>query len=152
VQIRNSEEIFNGRITRILPRLVNSVGAGCMLICHNSQVNTSDVQEIISVFSRMGRVIPVREDPFEAAGELMICAPFILAAMAEGFALAGLLVKEEIPVEEIIRCVATPGGMTEEAIKVFRARLPGAFDYFFEMTFAKRGFLNAQYRFGSASE
>jgi pyrroline-5-carboxylate reductase len=160
VQILNMEEIWQGRITRILPSLVNQTGAGCMLCCHNAQVGKPDAEDIESLFGKTGDIIPVREDQFEAAGDLMSCAPALLAAMAEEFARAGvrhstlsheqatrmayatlfgtgLLLEQKMPVADIIRRVATPGGITEEGVHVLRDELPLVFDHLFEKTLAK---------------
>jgi pyrroline-5-carboxylate reductase len=160
VQIRNMEEIWQGRITRILPSLVNRTGAGCILCCHNAQVCETDARDIESFFGKTGDIIPIREDQFEAAGDLMSCAPALLAAMAEEFALAGvrhstlsheqatrmayatlfgtgLLLEQKMPVADIISRVATRGGITEEGVHVLRDELPPVFDHLFEKTLAK---------------
>lgn len=160
VRIRDIEEIFRGRITRILPSITNRRRAGCILCCHNDQVTESEAGEICRLLERVGRVFPVREDQFEAAGDLMSCAPALIAAMIEEFALAGvrhstlsqeqacdmayatmagtsLLLQDGVGVEAIIRRVATPGGITEEGVKVLRSELPPVFDHLFTRTLKK---------------
>lgn len=160
VQIRDMEEIFSGRITRILPSITNSIRAGCILCCHNSRVTESEARKISILFNNAGRVFPVREDQFDAAGDLMSCAPALMAAMIEEFALAGVrhstlsgeqvydmaiatlagtsrLLAEGMEVSEVIRRVATPGGITEEGVKVLRSELPPVFDHLFVKTLAK---------------
>jgi pyrroline-5-carboxylate reductase len=154
------EEVFAGRITRILPSITNSMGAGCILCCHNARVSEADAREIETLFSGTGKLIRVREDQFEAAGDLMSSAPALLAAMIEEMTLAGmrhstltrdqaqvmayatlhgtgLLLNCGMPVHEIISRVATPGGITEEGVKVLRSELPRVFDNLFEKTLAK---------------
>lgn len=160
VRIRDMEEIFSGRITRILPSITNSLRAGCILCCHNDKVTGAEAREIQTVFGNVGKVFPVREDQFEAAGDLMSCAPALIAAMIEEFALAGvrhstltpeqasamayttlsgtgLLFEGGLEADGIIRRVATPGGITEEGVKVLRSELPPVFDHLFAQTLAK---------------
>lgn len=160
VPLREMARIYPGRITRILPSLVNAAGAGCILCCHNPLVTEAEACHIESLFGCTGAVLRIREDQFEAAGDLMSCAPALFAAMADEFARAGLrhsdlteeqaytmvfstffgtglLLDQGMTAQEIHRRVATPGGITEEGALVLRRELPPVFDHLFEATLRK---------------
>ncbi len=53
------------------------------------------------------------------------------------FAGTSRLLEEGHEVSEVIRRVATPGGITEEGVKVLRSELPPVFDHLFAQTLAK---------------
>lgn len=153
-------QIHPGKITRILPSVCSTVGEGISLCYHHNRVDPDSARNIEDLFAAISTVKLVREDLFEPAGDLMSCAPALLSRIFLEFALAGtrhstltlneclemvvstafgtaLMLQEGIGPEDLIHRVATPGGITEEGVKILERDLPVVFDRLFETTLAK---------------
>jgi pyrroline-5-carboxylate reductase len=162
VTMENAGKIFQGKISKVIPSMTMEVGEGIALACHNDQVEAADAEKIEKWFGSIGTVKRLEEWNFEVAGDLTSCAPGLLAAIAQEFVRAGLrhgsLTKEEaeqmviasfygtaklicekgMDFDEVISRVATPGGITEEGVKVLRNGLPATFDRVFDRTMEKQ--------------
>ncbi len=149
-----------GKITRILPSICSTIGEGISLCYHHESVDPESARYVEDLFSTISTVKPIDETLFEPAGDLMSCAPALLSRIFLEFALAGsrhcslspeecldmvvttafgtaLMLQEGADPEDLIRQVATPGGITEEGVKIFERDLPAVFDKLFETTLAK---------------
>jgi pyrroline-5-carboxylate reductase len=162
VTIDNVERVFNGKISKVIPSMTMETGEGIALACHNDRVDEADAEKIEKWFGSISKVKRIEESNFEVAGDLTSCAPGLLAAIAQEFVRAGLrhgsLTKEEaeqmvvasfygtaklfvekgMDFDEVISRVATPGGITEEGVKVLRNSLPTTFDRVFDKTMDKQ--------------
>jgi len=162
VTIDNVERVFKGKISKVIPSMTMEAGEGIALACHNDRVDEADAEKIEKWFGSIGTVKRIEESNFEVAGDLTSCAPGFLATVAQEFMKAGLrhgsLTKEEaeqmviaslygtakliaekgMDFDEVISRVATPGGITEEGVKVLRAGLPATFDRVFDKTLDKQ--------------
>ncbi|HWQ66088.1 MAG TPA: pyrroline-5-carboxylate reductase dimerization domain-containing protein [Methanospirillum sp.] len=149
-----------GRITRILPSVCSTVQAGISLCYHHPGVSSEEAAFIEDLFGTISRVITVEENLFEPAGDLMSCGPALITKMFMEFAAAGsrhsslsyeeafemvlgtalgtaLLLHDGVKPDDLISRVATPGGITEEGIKILEHDLPTLFDWLFATTLAK---------------
>jgi pyrroline-5-carboxylate reductase len=162
VTINDVEQLFHGRISKVIPSMTMEVREGIALACHNESVDKADAEKIEKLFGSISTVLRLEEWNFEAAGDLTSCAPGLLSAIAQEFVRAGLrhssLTKEEakqmviasfygtakliaekgMDFDEVISRVATPGGITEEGVKVLRKDLPATFDEVFKRTMGKQ--------------
>jgi pyrroline-5-carboxylate reductase len=162
VMIKDVERIFKGKISKVIPSMTMEVREGTALTCHNDRVDEADAEKIEKIFGSISTVKRLEESNFEVAGDLTSCAPGLLATVAQEFMKAGLrhgsLTKEEaeqmviasfygtakliaekgMDFDEVISRVATPGGITEEGVKVLRAGLPATFDRVFDKTMGKQ--------------
>jgi len=153
-------KFHHGKITRILPSVCSTVGEGISLCYHHSSVDTDSARYIEELFSSISTVKAVDEDQFEPAGDLMSCAPALLSRIFLEFASAGLrhssltideclemvistvfgtalMLQDGMRPEDLITRVATPGGITEEGVKILEREMPAVFDKLFETTLSK---------------
>lgn len=160
VRIKTMAAIYQGPITRILPTVCSTVGEGVSLICHHERVSTAEADEVTTLFSSISTVRIVAEELFEPAGDLTSCGPALLTRMFMELAQAGsrhsalseeeclemivstafgttLMLKEGVAPDDLIRRVATPGGITEEGVKIIAADLPDICDRIFSTTLSK---------------
>ncbi|WP_319578415.1 pyrroline-5-carboxylate reductase dimerization domain-containing protein [uncultured Methanospirillum sp.] len=149
-----------GKITRILPSVCSTVGEGISLCYHHPSVDPESATFVEELFSSISTVKKVDEGLFEPAGDLMSCAPALLSRMFLEFASAGsrhssltideclemvvstvfgtaLMLQDGVSPEDLITRVATPGGITEEGVKILEKDLPAVFDRLFETTLSK---------------
>ncbi|PWR74684.1 pyrroline-5-carboxylate reductase dimerization domain-containing protein [Methanospirillum lacunae] len=153
-------QIHPGKITRILPSVCSTVGEGISLCYHHHRVTPDCARYVEELFTAISTVKLVKEELFEPAGDMMSCAPAFLSRFFLEFALAGsrhstltlneclemvvstafgtaLMLQEGMEPEDLIRRVATPGGITEEGVKILERDLPAVFDRLFETTLSK---------------
>jgi len=161
VTINDIERQFSGPITKIIPSLTSEVNEGISLVCHNSKVSENQKKILENLLGSVSKVVQVKETDFEAAADLTSCAPGMIAAIFDNFVHAGirhsdippevahqmvvstlfgtakLLTERGIDFSEMIRRVATKGGITEEGVKVLNRHLPEVFDEVFSKTLSK---------------
>lgn len=160
VRIEEMIRIHPGRISRLFPSLCSTVGEGISLCCHHDAVNPDEARFVEELFSSISRVMVIEEELFEPAGDMMSCGPALITKMLMEFADAGarhstldleicrqmvlatafgtaLMLQEGMQAEDLISRVATPGGITEEGVKILERGLPPIFDLLFDTTLAK---------------
>lgn len=156
LEIKSMEEVFCGKITKIIPSLVCEAQEGVTLVCCNSKVDGEEKNWIKTVLEKVGKVRFVREDQFEVGSVLTSCAPALIAAMLDQFGLsaerygsftreetlqlllytclgtAELLVQTGENFKQMAGRVATKGGSTEQGVQVLEERLPAVFNEMFQ--------------------
>jgi len=161
VTINDIESRFPGQVTKVIPSITSEVREGISLVCHNSKVTKDRMEYLEKLLGAISRVIHVRENDFEVAADFTSCAPGMIAAIFDCFVQAGLkhseikpdvaqrlvvstllgtaklMAEKGIGFSELIRRVATKGGITEEGVKVLNNHLPSAFDEVFFKTLSK---------------
>jgi len=161
VTIDDIERQFPGPVTKVIPSLTSEVKEGISLVCHNAKVSESQKERLQNLLAAIGKAVPIKETDFEVAADLTSCAPGMIAAIFDNFVQAGirhseipsdvayrmvvstlfgtakLLTERGIDFGEMIRRVATKGGITEEGVKVLNRHLPAVFDDVFRSTLSK---------------
>ena len=160
VRIEQIVRIHPGRITRILPSICSTFGEGITLCCHHRAVSQEEAVFVEELFSSISRVMVIEEEFFEPAGDLTSCGPALITRMLTELAEAGvrssglsaeiclemvirtafgtaLMLAEGMKPEELINRVATPGGITEEGVKILETDLAPVLDRLFDTTLAK---------------
>lgn len=161
VTIENLESLFSGKITKVIPSLTSIVREGISLICHNNKVRDEDVEYIENLFNAISTVKIIKEENFEAAGNITSCAPGLIASIFQEFVEAGmrhsditreeaeemaictlygtskLFFQEKMCFSETIKRVATKEGITEEGVNILQKDLPFIFDKVFLKTLEK---------------
>lgn len=156
------ESVFPGRISRIMPTQIAEVGEGVTLLCHNAKTLPEDHEFLTSAFGKIGKVKEITEEQMDLAANLSSCAPAFYAAimqnltetarnhgsltseeikeicLATAYGTFKLLSEKDINFAVFVRRVATPGGITEEGVKILDSTLPDIFDEVFNATLAKR--------------
>jgi len=128
------------RFVRAMPNLAIVVGEAFVGYCAGANVSGKDKGVIKKILGAMGVCVEVEEDKMDAVTALSGCAPGVLAVLTEAMTKAGveiglppdlaltlaaqslvgagkLLLETKKPPSEIIKMVATPGGVTEEELK-----------------------------------
>ena len=168
IEMKCLESIFTGAITRIMPTQIAEAGEGVTLILHNAKVASGERELIRKAFSKIGRVKEITESQMDLAADLASCAPAFYAAILKHVVAAAekhggmaekdireislataegtikLLTDRNLGFEELIRRVATPGGITEEGVKILDRALPAVFNEVFTTTLSKREKLRKQ--------
>ncbi|NLM29055.1 MAG: NAD(P)-binding domain-containing protein [Methanomicrobiales archaeon] len=152
VSLADLEAVFMGPVTRVIPTITSSIGQGTTLICHGRGVGAGDARRAERLFSPIGDLMLVEEGELPVATFLSSCGPGLLAAIIEELAGAAIragglspdralslatgmvtataaYIREtgETP-PDLIRHVATGGGITGVGVRRLRERLPGVLD------------------------
>ncbi len=170
VTLADIGNLFPGQITKVIPSVTSEVGEGISLVCHNGKVTGGRREYLEGLLNATSRVIYVKESDFEVAADLTSCAPGLIASIFDHFTQAGvrhsdippevarqmvvstllgtakLLDEKGIGFPEMIRRVATKGGITEEGVNVLNHHLPTVFDQVFERTLAKHEMVKEKIR------
>jgi pyrroline-5-carboxylate reductase len=169
LSLKDVANIFPGKISKVIPTITSKVGEGVSLVCHSHDVNFKDVEFVDKIFGAIGDVKVIKEEDLEAATNLTSCSPAFMALILLKFAEAGskisgfsmqeteemviktfygtskLLYEENMGINDIISRVATPGGITEEGLKVLERDLSSVFDELFKTTIGKHEILNKKF-------
>lgn len=155
-------KVFDGKVSIVIPAVTAEVGMSLSLVCHNSTVTEEDMRDLSEILQSFGNVIELPESEIGIGSELTSCMPGLLAAIVEVLAdralshtklpknqvidmifgtmlgTARLALEQRISPEDLVGRVATPGGITEEGVKVLRRDLPAVADEVFRKTIEKR--------------
>jgi competence protein ComER len=149
------------RCARVIPSLTAEEHSGISLVAWGSHASPADKERVFSLFSAIGTPVEIDEKQIEVYSDLTSCAPALFATMMQEYAAAAVR-KEGIPpllaeylvrhtligtawlltgkdsgFEDIIRRVATKGGITEEGVRVLHKGLPPVYDELLDATLAK---------------
>jgi pyrroline-5-carboxylate reductase len=166
--LQHLEGVFSGAITKTIPTLLAEVGRGVTLVHHNAKVNAADKQWLENVFRSSGQVREVPEEDFGVGADLTSCAPAFLASLLHEYVAAALahsrftaeeargmvletvlgtallLQKREEDFQGLMTRVATPGGISEEGIKILKSEMPAVFSRLFQATLDKHQTVKAK--------
>ncbi len=159
--IENLENIFPGKISKVIPSLTSQVNHGISLVAHNQQVTIEDAEFVEKIFKAIGKVKHVNKNEFGLGTDLTSCAPAFISLIMMKFSetalkrdvftreeveemvtetlygTAKLLYECNMDFKDVITRVATKGGITEEGLKVLEGELGPTFDRLFESTLKK---------------
>ncbi len=135
--------IGNVPVVRVMPNTPLLIGEGTSALCRNSLVSDEEFDVAFSLFSGLGLATKLTEDNMNEIIALTSSSPAYIflfiksmadAARAQGLDLdhdeliklacsavigsAKLMMSSEDPADELIRKVTSPGGTTEQAMKV----------------------------------
>jgi pyrroline-5-carboxylate reductase len=170
IELKCLESVFSGAVKRIMPTQIAEVGEGVTLVLHNAKVNIADRSFISDIFSKIGKVKEITESQMDLAADLSGCAPAFYAAIMNNLAqvalkrgvlgaevikeislatlygTAKLMLEKDIDYQDLINRVATPGGITEEGVKILDRTIPSVFDEVLTTTIGKREKIRALMR------
>lgn len=164
VRHKDIKGIYDGKITTFLPTVNSDILRGIIFACHNNKVADDEkvfFDKIMGAICTKVRV--VKEDDFPALDNLSGCMPAFLStyictfankaveltknpdfdyskeelkffAQESFIALAMLLEEQQIDIEDIIKRVGHPGGITYAGLEALDAALPKGIDDLFERT------------------
>jgi pyrroline-5-carboxylate reductase len=128
------------RLVRAMPNLAILVCESFTAYCAGANVTSKDKVTIKKVLSVLGTFVEIKEDKMDAVTALSGCAPAYLASLTEAIVRGGtdvglpadlalaasaqsmvgtgkLILEANKSPAEVIKMVATPGGVTEEELK-----------------------------------
>ncbi len=131
------------RVIRVMPNMPAMVGKGISAISRGRFTKAGDFKIVSSIFSNLGEVVEVREKMMDAVTAVSGSGPayyflftYLLAKAAEANGLqkelaaklaratfigaAELVRRKDLSMEEFVKKVASKGGTTEAALKVFK--------------------------------
>lgn len=161
VSVSELGALTTAHIVRVMPSVTSEQLKGVSLIVFSESATPIDRQEVLSLFGAIGTPVVIPEQEMEAYTTLTSCAPAFFAAMVREFAasatrMTGIPADEaerlaretvigtaallEVPntsAADVIRRVATPGGITEEGVHVLSRDFPPVCDKIFTATARK---------------
>ena len=156
-----------GRVTeqkaaKVIPSLTAEINRSQSLVCFNDSVSNEDKACLKTLLGCIGNVIELPEKEMGMGSELVSCMPGFIASIFDVIckeakkhteipeeqivrmvlstlsATGDLMLQKEMTFEEVVKRVATKGGITQEGTAVVYEKLPDVADELFEKTLAKR--------------
>jgi pyrroline-5-carboxylate reductase len=161
LNLENIEEIFNGKITKVMPSITSEVLEGVSLVCHNSNVSEEDAEYVNNLFNSIGQVKIIDEADFVVGTAITSCAPAFITKIFMEFAKTAsdnsrfsreetdemviktlygtskLLYERKMDFENLMSLVATKGGITEAGLEILELEMPEIFKNLFITTSQK---------------
>ena len=147
IQTKSIEKIIGGsiRVIRVMPNMALQVGKGISAIACGKFAKKKDLETTLKIFSKMGKVVEVKEKFMDAVTAVSGSGPAyyflftdILEASARSLGLKKDLAKKlamatfigsaasidnsNISMKDLVKKVASKGGTTESALKIFKKR------------------------------
>lgn len=160
VTIDDISSICDARVVRVIPSVTSECSKGISLVAFGDNSTEADRILVLSALGRISLAVEAEEKNFELLADLTSCAPAFISSIMHELALsaarrdsispelAEMLVIETLEgtaallkmvnsFEEVVKRVATKGGITEEGVKVIRKVAPAMYDDLLEVTLAK---------------
>lgn len=169
VTIDDISSLCDARVIRFIPSITSECAKGVSLVAFGDRSTKVDRRLVLSALGSISFPVETEEKNFEILADLTSCAPAFISSLMHEFALsaakrenippefAKLLVIETLAgtaellktvnsFEEVVRRVATKGGITEEGVKVIRNVVPTMYDDLLEITLAKHSLVKERVR------
>ncbi|SBO28072.1 pyrroline-5-carboxylate reductase, putative [Plasmodium knowlesi strain H] len=78
------------KIVRVMPNTPSLVGQGCLVFCANNNVDATDTQKVIDIFSACGVIQEIKEDHMDIATAISGCGPAYVFLFIESLIDAGV--------------------------------------------------------------
>jgi competence protein ComER len=159
IPLKMLEDRVPCRVAKLIPSIPQEIGAGVSLLIYGARVTPEDRRLLEDLLKRISRPVVITEAQARPAIALASGGPALIAYLLESMAqeavrynpelspeLASTLVQEtasatmrlmaegKMSEQEVIRRVATPGGMTELGIRILSQHLPQAWQAVFRQT------------------
>lgn len=163
VSMSDLEGIIECKYSKIMPTIVNLVGEGISLICHNDKVTKEEADFIDGLMESTSKVRRTSEENFDFLSDITSCGPGLIAAIFQEFAEAGhrrepsfsteeisellletlygttiLMEEEGMDFNQVKARVSTKGGVTAAGTEVLNQGLPSILDEMFQQILQKR--------------
>jgi competence protein ComER len=163
VSLKALEGRVPARVAKLIPSITQEIGAGIALLIYGSRVTEEDRSLLTGLLGHISEPISITETMVRPAAGLASGGPALIAYMLQSMAdeaarsnsevppeLARKLVEEtmdatmrlvaegKMTLDQIIRRVAIPGGMTAMSIELLSRYLPQAWEIVFRETAARQ--------------
>ena len=154
-------KIIDHKVAKVIPSLTAEINRSETLVSYNEQVPEQDKETLKSLLSCIGNVYELPEDQLAIASDLVSCMPGFIAALfdvfaycAMGYALmdkkqiikmllntldasSTLINSKGLTFDQVVRRVATPGGITIEGTNIIYEKFPDIVDEIYQKTLQK---------------
>ncbi|MFZ5824854.1 MAG: NAD(P)-binding domain-containing protein [Bacillota bacterium] len=162
IEIPMIERRTRARVAKVIPSVVQTVGAGASLVMFGERCTASDRTLIMRLFEAISHPYLIDESHARVASDLTSCGPAFLSYAFRAFAEAARHYAPDLPREtvdsmirvtaratcelmektgctfdDIIARVSTPGGVTADGIKVMDELFDGVWEQVIETTIRK---------------
>ncbi|HTZ96522.1 MAG TPA: pyrroline-5-carboxylate reductase dimerization domain-containing protein [Terriglobales bacterium] len=159
IPLKMLEDRVPCRVAKLMPSITQEIGAGVSLLIYGSRVTAEDRSLLEGLLSRISHPLVITESQGRPAIGLASGGPALIAYLLDSmareavsanpelsyefastlvrdtaFATLRLMAEGKMSEEEVIRRVATPGGMTEIGIKILSRHVPQAWQAVFRET------------------
>ena len=156
------EAICKGRFAKVIPSVTAEINRSQTLVTYNSLATAEDKTVLAELLSSIGNVIELPENEMGMGSELVSCMPGFIASMFDVVtrsaqkhssipeeqiikmllntlgSTADLMLQKDMSFEDVVKRVATKGGITEVGSRVIYDGFPEVADEMFGKTMAKR--------------
>ncbi|MBQ6333699.1 MAG: NAD(P)-binding domain-containing protein [Erysipelotrichaceae bacterium] len=154
-------QIIDHKIAKVIPNLNGKIKRSETLVAYNDKVTSEDKDKLKELLSLIGNINEMEEDQLAIASDFVGCMPGFIAAIFDIFAKVGekytdlekekiitmilntvnasseLMIKEKLDFTQVVKEVATPGGITMEGTKVLYEQFPAIVEEIYEKTLNK---------------
>lgn len=159
IPIETLEQAVPARVAKVIPSVVHAVDEGISLLIFGSRCTPEDRALLHRLFGAISRPEEVRESQVRVASDITSCGPAFLSHVFRSLARAAQQCQPDLPPEtvaemvrttalatcrllektgasfdEIITRVATPGGVTADAIQVLDEQMAGVWEQVIKTT------------------
>ena len=160
VSFETIRKVMDIKTAKVIPSLTAEIGRSQTLVCFDERV--TEKEPLKDLLSCIGDVIELPENEMGMGSELVSCMPGFIASIFDVIcnsakkhtsipddqivkmvlqtmgATGDLMLQKGMTFEDVVKRVATPGGITEEGTKVVYEGFPETADLLFEKTLEKR--------------
>ena len=162
VTFEQMERIVKHKMAKAIPSVTAEINKSQTLVCYNELAKETDRKALEQLLRCIGNVIELPAKEMGMGSELVSCMPGFIASVFDVICRAAgkhteipsdqvirmvlntlcatgeLMLEKQMSFEEIVKRVATKGGITEEGTRVIYEQFPETADMLFEKTLAKR--------------
>lgn len=156
------EKVLPHKYAKVIPSLTAEINRSQTLVCYNEGATETDKATLIKLMGCMGDVIELPEQEIGIGSELVSCMPGFIAAMFDVISksakphttltedqiiqlllhtLVGtgeLMLEKGLSFDEVVKRVATKGGITEVGTRIIYEQMPDVADELFDKTLERR--------------
>ena len=162
VSFESINKILKCKTAKVIPSVTAEINRSQTLVCFNSLCSQKDKETLKGVLKRIGDVIELPENEMGMGSELVSCMPGFIASIFDVLynsakkhtaipenqivemllktlsATSSLMLNNKMTLEDVVKRVATKGGITEEGTAVIYNGFPSIADELFDKTLEKR--------------
>ena len=156
------EAVSSRKYAKVIPSITAEINRSQTLVTYNGAVDDRDKKALSDILFWIGNVIVLPENEMGMGSELVSCMPGFIASMFDVVCRSAkkhtsiseeqiirmvldtlcstgeLMLQKEMSFEDVVRRVATKGGITEVGTRVIYDEFPDTADAMFDKTLAKR--------------
>lgn len=169
IEIPAIERRVQGRVAKVIPSVVQTVGCGASLLMFGERCTAEDRALLVRLFESISRPFVIEEPQARVASDLTSCGPAFLSYSFRALAEAArryqpelsretvdamiretvkgtyeLLLQMGYSFDDVIARVSTPGGVTADGIKVMDELFNGLWEQVIETTVRKENLKRAK--------